>query len=117
LTWTSDYPEESGDVNFVVGGAIAFVHKLCRSSGSVFNLLGLPRFTRDKTVLLKTPNGRWPTIWGDEKAREMVRTRRELLTWCSDLQSYPPTKQLLRLLAAYAESEHEQKILTYVSSA
>jgi hypothetical protein len=39
------------------------------------------------------------------------------LTWCSDVQSYPPTKQLRRLLAEYAESEHERKILMYLSSA
>jgi sulfite reductase alpha subunit-like flavoprotein len=114
----TDYPAESGDVDFVVGGAIG----VCAPNApevvdQIFDLLAVPRFARDKKVLLKTSNGRWPTIWGDEQPRELVTTRRELLTWCSDVQSYPPTKQLLRLLAEYAESEHEQKILMYLSSA
>ena len=114
----TDYPEESGSVDFVVGGAIG----VCAPNSSelvdqIFDLLAVPRFVRDKKVRMKTSNGRWPTIWGDEQPRELVTTRRELLTWCSDLQSYPPTKQLLRLLAAYAESTHERKILMYMSSA
>ena len=114
----TDYPTESGDVDFVVGGAIG----VCAPNApevvdQVFDLLAIPKFVRDKKVLTKTSNGRWPTIWGDEQAREMTTTRRELLTWCSDLQSYPPTKQLLRLLAEYAESENERKILMYMSSA
>ena len=114
----TDYPAESGDVDFVVGGAIG----VCAPNApevvdQVFDRLAVPKFVRDKKVLMRTSNGRWPTIWGDEQARELVTTRRELLTWCSDLQSYPPTKQLLRLLAEYAESEHEQKVLMYLSSA
>jgi sulfite reductase alpha subunit-like flavoprotein len=114
----TDYPTESGDVDFVVGGAIG----VCAPNApevvdQVFDLLAVPTFVRDKKVLMKTSNGRWPTIWGDEQPRELVTTRRDLLTWCSDVQSYPPTKQLLRLLAEYAESEHERKILMYLSSA
>lgn len=114
----TDYPEESGDVDFVVGGAIG----VCAPNSpvvvdQVFDLLGVPSFVRDKPILLKTTTGRWPTIWGDEAARELVTTRRELLTWCSDLQSYPPTKQLFRLLGEHAEDEHEKTILMYLSSA
>jgi sulfite reductase alpha subunit-like flavoprotein len=114
----TDYPEESGDVDFVVGGAIG----VCAPNSpaiveQVFDLLGVPKFVRDKPVLMKTTTGRWPTIWGDEAARELVTTRRELLTWCSDIQSYPPTKQLFRVLAEHAEDEHEKMILTYLSSA
>lgn len=114
----TDYPKESGDVDFVVGGAIG----VCAPNSpdivdEVFNLLGVPNFARDKPILLKTTNGRWPTIWGDEAARELVTTRRELLTWCSDIQSYPPTKQLFRVLAEYAEDEHEKAILMFLSSA
>ena len=114
----TDYPTESGDVDFVVGGAIG----ICAPNSpevvdQVFDLLAVPRFVRDKKVLMKTSDGRWPTIWGNEQARELVTTRRELLTWCSDVQSYPPTKQLLRVLAEYAELEDEQKILMYLSSA
>ena len=114
----TDYPKESGEVDFVVGGAIG----VCAPNApevvdQVFDLLAVPTFVRDKKVVMKTSSGRWPTIWGDEQARELVTTRRELLMWCSDVQSYPPTKQLLRLLAEYAESENERKILMYLSSA
>jgi len=114
----TDYPREGGDVDFVVGGAIG----VCAPNNSemvdhVFDLLGVPNFVRDKPIVLKTTTGRWPTIWGEEEARELVTTRRELLTWCSDIQSYPPTKRLFRLLAEHAEDEHEKKILMYLSSA
>ncbi|KAL8939124.1 MAG: hypothetical protein Q9216_003537 [Gyalolechia sp. 2 TL-2023] len=114
----TDYPEESGTVDFVVGGAIG----VCAPNdetivGEVFDLLGVLRNVRDKPVILKTTGGRWPTIWGDDMPRELVTTRRELLTWCSDLQSYPPTKPLLRLLAEYADAPNEKKILLYLSSA
>ncbi|KAL9057890.1 MAG: hypothetical protein Q9206_002168 [Seirophora lacunosa] len=114
----TDYPEESGTVDFVVGGAIG----VCAPNDDkivdeLFDLLGVLRHLRDKPVTLKTTGGRWPTIWGDEAPRELTTTRRELLTWCSDLQSYPPTKPLLRLLAEYAEAPNEKKILMYLSSA
>ena len=114
----TDYPVEGGDIEFIVGGAIG----VCAPNApelvdEVFDLLGVPKFVRDKKVLLKTTQGRWPTIWGDDQPRELVTTRRELLTWCSDFQSYPPTKPLLRLLAEYATSPHEKKILMYLSSA
>lgn len=114
----TDYPVESGKVDFVVGGAIG----VCPPNpvevvDSIFQLLSIPIFIRDKPVILETKTGRWPTIWGDEKPRELITTRRELLTWCSDLQSYPPTKVLLRLLAEYAENSSEKKILLYLASA
>jgi len=99
----TDYPAESGDVDFVVGGAIG----VCAPNADalvdeIFDLLNVPNFVRDKRVLLKP--------------RELVTTRREVLTWCSDIQSYPPTKHLLRLLAEYAETKNEKKILMYLSS-
>lgn len=114
----TDYPVESGKVDFVVGGAIG----ICPPNSvevvdSIFQLLSIPNFIRDKPVILETKTGRWPTIWGDEKPRELITTRRELLTWCSDLQSYPPTKVLLRLLGEYAENSSEKKILLYLASA
>lgn len=114
----TDYPEESGDVDFVVGGAIG----VCPRNpdeliDEIFNRLGVPKMVRDKKVMLKTTNGRWPTIWGDEEARNLVTTRRELLAWCSDLQSYPPTKPFFRLLAEYASDPNEKKILLYLASA
>ncbi|KAL1954947.1 hypothetical protein VTO42DRAFT_405 [Malbranchea cinnamomea] len=114
----TDYPPEGGDVDFVVGGAIG----VCpRNSDEVvedvFNLIGVPKSIRDKKVLLRTTGGRYPTIWGEDKPRELVTTRRELLAWCSDLQSYPPTKPLFRLLAEYATDRDEKKILMYLCSA
>jgi len=114
----TDYPAEGGDVDFVVGGAIG----LCAPNSDevvrdIFDLMGVPNYIRDKPVTLHTKNGRWPTIWGDEMPRELMTSRKELLTWCSDVQSYPPTKPLLRLLAEYAEAPNEKKILLYLSSA
>jgi hypothetical protein len=114
----TDYPTEGGSVDFVVGGAIG----VCAPNEAevvddTFDLLLVPRMLRDRPIILKTEGSRWPTIWGDEQARELVTTRRELLTWCVDVQSYPPTKPLLRLLAEYATEENEKKILTFLSSA
>ena len=114
----TDYPGESGDVDFVVGGAIG----VCAPNpdalvDNILDLLYVPNFVRDKQVILETKAGRWPTVWGDDMSRELITTRRELLTWCSDVQSYPPTKALLRLLAEYTEAPNEKKILLYLVSA
>ena len=114
----TDYPAESGDVDFVVGGAIGVQAPNSEELvNEIFDLLHVPSFVRDKPVVMNTTSGRWPTIWGDDKPRELVTTRRELLTWCSDVQSYPPTKPLLHLLAEYASAPNEKKILLYLSSA
>ena len=114
----TDYPAESGEVDFVVGGAIGVqAPNSDELVDEIFDLLNVPGFVRDKPVVLKTESGRWPTIWGDDKARELVTTRQDLLTWCSDVQSYPPTKALLHLLAEYATAPNEKKILLYLSSA
>ncbi|KAK2740653.1 hypothetical protein FQN57_006023 [Myotisia sp. PD_48] len=114
----TDYPVEGGNVDFVVGGAIG----VCPENSAevveeTFDLLGVPKYVRDKKTTLHTSQGRWPTIWGDEEARDLLTTRRELLSWCSDLQSYPPTKPLLRLMAEYASNPDEKKILMYLCSA
>ncbi|KAF2714410.1 hypothetical protein K504DRAFT_456631 [Pleomassaria siparia CBS 279.74] len=113
----TDYPDEGG-VDFKVGGAVG----ICPPNSSdivdeLFDVLCIPKFVRDKPVTLKTLTGRWPTIWGEDKARELVTTRRELLTWCTDIQSHPPTKQLLRVMAEYADAPNERKILFYLASA
>lgn len=114
----TEYPAESGNVDFVVGGAVGVsVPNSNDLVDEIFDLLNIPTYARDKQVMMKTSTGRWPTIWGDDKPRQLVTTRRELLTWCSDVQSYPPTKPLLRLLAEYATAPNEQKILFYLSSA
>ncbi|KAH8909164.1 hypothetical protein BR93DRAFT_877269 [Coniochaeta sp. PMI_546] len=113
----TDYPD-SEKTDFKVGGAIGVsAPNEAAMVDEVFDLLLVPRFLRDKPVLLRTTRGRWPTVWGDDQARELVTTRRDLLTWCSDIQSYPPTKQLLRVLAEYATDEVERKILMFLCSA
>ena len=113
----SDYPEEGG-VDFKVGGAVG----ICPPNDpamveDIMDQLGMPRFQRDKPIRLFTTEGRWPTIWGDEEARELLTTRREVLTWTVDISSTPPTKPLFRLLAEYAKDINEKKILLYLSSA
>ncbi|EER28775.1 hypothetical protein D8B26_000946 [Coccidioides posadasii str. Silveira] len=114
----TDYPAEGGDVDFVVGGAIGVCPKNADDVvDDIFNCLGVPRTVRDKKVMLHTTKGRWPTVWGDDKPRELLTTRRELVSWCTDFQSYPPTKPLLRLLAEYASNRDEKKILMYLCSA
>ena len=114
----TEYPAESGNIDFVVGGAIGVQAPNSEELvNEIFDLLNIPSYVRDKQIIMNTTAGRWPTIWGDDKPRELVTTRRELLTWCSDVQSYPPTKLLLRLLAEYATALNEKKILLYLSSA
>lgn len=113
----TDYPAEGG-VDFKVGGAIG----ICPPNDpevveDIMNQLGIPRFQRDRAIRLKTIGGRWPTIWGDEDARELLSTRREILTWTVDVSSAAPTKPLLRLLAEYASEPNEKKILEYMCSA
>ncbi|KAF4628872.1 hypothetical protein G7Y89_g9279 [Cudoniella acicularis] len=113
----TDYPEEAG-VDFKVGGAIGIMAPNKESVvDELMDLLLIPRYLRDRPVLLKTTGGRWPTVWGEDEAREIITTRRDLLTWCSDIQSYPPTKPLIRLLAEHASDENEKKILFYLCSA
>lgn len=113
----TNYPDGEG-VDFKVGGAIGVSAPNDEADvDEILDLLLVPRFLRDKPVLLRTSKGRWPTVWGNDKARELVTTRRDLLTWCSDIQSYPPTKQLLRAMAEYATDENERKILMFLCSA
>lgn len=113
----TDYPHEES-TDFKVGGAIGVLAPNCeRVVEDVLDTLLIPRFLRDKPVLMTTTTGRWPTVWGDDQARELVTTRRDLLTWCADLQSYPPTKPLLRVLAEHATADNEKRILLYLCSA
>jgi sulfite reductase alpha subunit-like flavoprotein len=113
----TNYPEGEG-IDFKVGGAIGVsAPNEEQMVEEVLDLLLVPRFLRDKPVLLRTTKGRWPTVWGDDQARELVTTRRDLLTWCADIQSYPPTKQILRVLAEHATDANERKILLFLCSA
>lgn len=112
----TDYPNED-IVDFKVGGAIGVsAPNDAAVVEDVLDLLLVPRFLRDKPVLLRTTKGRWPTVWGEDEARELITTRRDLLTWCSDLQSYPPTKPLLRVLAEHCQDPNEKKILMFLCS-
>jgi len=113
----TDYPDEDG-TDFKVGGAIGVTAPNCdRTVDGIMDALMIPKFQREKPVLMRTTKGRWPTVWGDDQARELVTTRRDLFTWCVDLQSYPPTKPVLRLLAEHATADNEKKILMYLCSA
>ncbi|KAM0495277.1 hypothetical protein ACHAP8_008123 [Fusarium lateritium] len=112
----TDYPPEEV-FDFKVGGAIGVMAPNDEISvDEILDALMIPRFQRDKPVLMKTTKGRWPTVWGDEKARELITTRRELLTWTTDIQSYAPTKELLRVIAEHATAPNEKKILEYLCS-
>ncbi|KAF3906690.1 hypothetical protein ABW20_dc0110355 [Dactylellina cionopaga] len=113
----TDYPEEGLGVDFVVGGAIG----VCAPNdpeivNQIFDILEIPAQKRDEVVNLHTLSGRWPTIWGEDQERRLTTTRRELLTWTVDVQSYAPKKGLLRTLAEYATDEYEKKILMYLCS-
>ncbi|RPA87537.1 hypothetical protein BJ508DRAFT_316629 [Ascobolus immersus RN42] len=113
----TDYPDEGTNVDFVVGGAIG----VCAPNPptlvqEIFDRLKISKEEQDEPVLLHTQGGRWPTIWGEEEARTLTTTRRELLTWTVDVQSYAPKKDILRLLAEYAEDPNEQLILKYLCS-
>ncbi|KAI5779750.1 hypothetical protein EDC01DRAFT_718929 [Geopyxis carbonaria] len=109
------YPEEAAGVDFRVGGAIGVqAPNHPETVDAIFDLLDIPVEERDVPVWLKTEGGRWPTIWGEEDARTLLTTRRELLTWTVDVQSYPPTKNLFRLLAEYASDEDEKTILLFL---
>lgn len=113
----TDYPDSEG-VDFKVGGAIGVsAPNDTAVVDEILDLLLVPRFLRDKPVLLRTTTGRWPTVWGDDQARELVTTRRALLTWCSDLQSYPPTKALLRILAEHTTDDVEKNVLMFLCAA
>ncbi|GAB0133177.1 hypothetical protein EsDP_00001590 [Epichloe bromicola] len=113
----TDYPDEEG-TDFKVGGAIGVMAPNCELTvEDVLDALMVPRFLRNKPILLTTTKGRFPTVWGDDKSRELVTTRRDLLTWCTDLQSYPPTKPLLRVLAEHADDDNEKKVLLFLCSA
>lgn len=113
----TDYPDEES-TDFKVGGAIGVMAPNCQQVvDDVLDALMVPRFQRDKAVLMTTTKGRWPTVWGDDEPREIVTTRRDLLTWCTDLQSYPPTKPLLRVLAEHASADDEKKILMFLCAA
>jgi hypothetical protein len=113
----TDYPAEAAGVDFRVGGAIGVqAPNNFETVDAIFDILGIPTEERDTPVLLRTQGGRWPTIWGEDEARSITTTRRELLTWTVDIQSYPPTKNLLRLLAEYASDEDQKTILLYLCS-
>lgn len=112
----TNYPDSEG-VDFKVGGAVGVSAPNDEDQvDDVLDMLMVPKFLRNKPVNLRTTNGRWPTVWGDDQPRRLVTTRRDLLMWCSDIQSYPPTKPLLRVLAEYATADNERKILLFLCS-
>ncbi|EPY51669.1 FAD binding protein [Schizosaccharomyces cryophilus OY26] len=112
----SDYPLPEGE-QWMVGGSFGLMAPNSDDAVShLLHLLHVPPDVADAPVLLKTNGGRWPTIWAEDMARELPTTRRELLKWSSDFMSVPPKKQLIRLLAEYAESPAEKQILLFLVS-
>ncbi|TPX08751.1 uncharacterized protein E0L32_009813 [Thyridium curvatum] len=112
----TNYPDlEAGE--FKVGGAIGITapNEDARVD-EILDLLMIPRYLRNKPVLLRTTKGRWPTVWGEDQPRQLVTTRRDILTWCCDIASYPPTKPILRILAEHATDEAERKVLFFLCS-
>ncbi|KAM3513217.1 hypothetical protein MY11210_003159 [Beauveria gryllotalpidicola] len=113
----TNYPDEESN-DFKVGGAIGVLAPNDDAVvDDVLDRLMVPHFVRDKQTLMTTTSGRWPTVWGDEKPRELVTTRRDVLKWCTDLQSYPPTKNVFRVLAEHATDEVEKNVLLFLCSA
>ena len=113
----TDYPEEITGVDFRVGGAIGVVAPNdFERVAEILDILGIDEDERDSPIQLNTQGGRWPTIWGKEKERALTTTLRELMTWTVDIQSYAPTKDLIRLLAEYAKDSAEKTILLYLCS-
>ncbi|WBW74248.1 methionine synthase reductase [Schizosaccharomyces osmophilus] len=112
----SNYPLPDGE-EWMVGGSFGL---MAPNDDAVVNhlllLLQIPNDVADAPILLKTNGGRWPTIWAEDMARELPTTRRELLKWSSDFMSAPPKKQLIRLLAEYAENPTEKQILLFLVS-
>lgn len=101
---------------FKVGSAIGVLEPNETSMvDELMDPLLIPRTVRDRPIIVKTTGGRWPTVWGDDKPRELVSTQRAILQWTTDIQSYPPTKPLLHL-AEHASDENEKKILTYLTT-
>lgn len=113
----TDYPEEIAGVDFRVGGAIGVVAPNdFKRVAEILDILGIDEDECDAPIQLNTQGGRWPTIWGKVKERALTTTLRELMTWTVDIQSYPPTKDLIRLLAEYAKDQAEKTILLYLCS-
>ncbi|KAH6664544.1 sulfite reductase flavoprotein alpha-component [Verticillium dahliae] len=68
----SSYPEEDG-TDFKVGGAIGVMAPNDPAMvDDVFDALMVPRFVRDKPVLMKTSRGRWPTYAADENEKKLL---------------------------------------------
>ncbi|KAK9474521.1 uncharacterized protein V1510DRAFT_360557 [Dipodascopsis tothii] len=110
------YPDEIDGVDFRVGGAVgicppndpALVQELLERLGVAGDA--------DAPVDCVTEGGRWPTIWGEDRARRLRTTRRELVTWTVDLHGGILAKPLLRLLAEHTADPSERYILSWLCS-
>ncbi|EEB09263.2 FAD binding protein [Schizosaccharomyces japonicus yFS275] len=111
----SDYPLPPNEL-WMVGGSFGLMAP--NSNTNVDRLIQLLHSTTDMDapVIMKTTSGRWPTIWEEDMARELLVTRRELLTWASDFMSIAPKKQLLCLMAQHAQDESEKRVLRFLCS-
>ncbi|ODV92460.1 hypothetical protein CANCADRAFT_87069 [Tortispora caseinolytica NRRL Y-17796] len=113
----TDYPEEVPGVDFTVGGAVG----VCPTNDAaaveeLFDLLNYPTDLRDEEITLHTSKGRWPTVWGDDTARDVVCSPRELLTWTIDFVNDVLTKQLLLLMHNSTPDDTEKAVLLWLMS-
>ncbi|KAK9453042.1 hypothetical protein V1511DRAFT_506361 [Dipodascopsis uninucleata] len=113
----TNYPDEIEGVDFRVGGAVGICPPIDSSIiAEILERLRISDAEADRTIILTTKSGRWPTIWGDDKPRKLRSSIRELLTWTVDVNNDIISKDLLRLLAAYATSEGEKLVLLWLCS-
>ena len=111
----SQYPLPPGE-HWLVGGSFG----VCAANDQE-TVLDLLRATGDletayEEITVRTENGRWPTVWGEDEARTLTTTKYDLVKWCSDVSSSPIKKNVLRIMAEYTTNELERQILLYLVS-
>ncbi|OLL26621.1 putative FAD-binding protein [Neolecta irregularis DAH-3] len=112
----SDYPLAEGD-EWLVGGAIGIsARNSLKVVDEILRCLDISDEEADEPIIVKTTGGRWPTLWAEDQPRELPTSRRELLAWTIDVQSFPPKKALLRLMAEYTSDPVQKKILLFLCS-
>ncbi|KAG5517954.1 hypothetical protein PMAC_000409 [Pneumocystis sp. 'macacae'] len=113
---TKKYPF-SEDENWVVGGFIGIcVPNLKNSVDEIFKLLNISEEEANKEIIFETQNNQWSTFWSNISSQKFKTTQRNIMTWMVDIQSIPPKKALLRLLAEYATNPLDRKVLFFLCS-
>ncbi|EEB08870.1 FAD binding protein [Schizosaccharomyces japonicus yFS275] len=108
----SHYPLPQG-TEWLVGGTIGVMAP--NSDISVTRLLTALNITMQdaiKPCILITSSGRWPSMWGENKPREIRTNIYELLRWTTDFLSQPPSKDLLQLLGFSSKDPLERLLIS-----